>query len=125
MRQIPGVKYLRYMDNWIILCPTKRKMRRAVKLMHQVLHSLGLHAHPEKTFIGKVKRGYNFLAVQFSGGKGSLSQVSQDRLKQKLHPTFSSAARLYEQGKLKSLKCISHIGLAGLRASALLLRAPL
>jgi len=49
--KIPGVKYLRYMDDWIILCPSRWKMRRAVKLMHQTLDTLGLRVQPDKTFI--------------------------------------------------------------------------
>ena len=64
--KIPGVKYLRYMDDWIILCPSRWKMRRALKLMHQTSDTLGLRVHPDKIFIGVVSRGFDFLGVQFS-----------------------------------------------------------
>jgi hypothetical protein len=91
IRSIPGVKYLRYMDDWVILCPTKWKMRRAVKVMHQTLHSLGLHVHPDKTFIEKVVRGSDFLGAQFSPSPQNqltLSSVSLSRLNEHLKRNF-------------------------------------
>ncbi len=109
IRSIPGVKYLRYMDDWVILCPTKWKMRRAVKVMHQTLLTLRLHVHPDKTFIGKVERGFDFLGAQFSPSpqnQMTLSSVSLSRLNEHFKKKFSTATRLYEQGKLQSLKFI-------------------
>jgi len=110
--KIPGVKYLRYMDDWIILCPSRWKMRRAVKLMHQTLDTLGLSVHPDKTFIGRVSRGFDFLGVQFSSDDSSSplatptiqpSAVAQSRLHERLDKHLSQAAQLYEQGRLHSL----------------------
>jgi len=110
--KIPGVKYLRYMDDWIILCPSRWKMRRAVKLMHQTLDTLGLRVHPDKTFIGRVSRGFDFLGVQFSSDDSSSplatptiqpSAVAQSRLHERLDKHLSKAAQLYEQGRLHSL----------------------
>ena len=68
-----------------------------------LFESLGLYTHPDKTFIGKVARGFDFLGVQFEGDKRLLSEVSQARLSDQLNLKFSSAARLYEQGRLHSL----------------------
>jgi hypothetical protein len=110
--KIPGVKYLRYMDDWIILCPSRWKMRRAVKLMHQILDTLGLRVHPDKTFIGKVSKGFDFLGVQFSNPAPSSpliiptiqpSSVAQSRLRKRLDKHLSQAAQLYEQGRLHTL----------------------
>jgi len=103
---IPGVKYIRYMDDWIILCPSRWKMRRALKAMHLELNALGLSVHPDKTFIGKVSKGFDFLGVQFDPREQSLSNVSLDRLHIRLTQKFTYAARLYEQGRLRSLKSI-------------------
>jgi hypothetical protein len=106
MAEIPGVRYIRYMDDWVILCPSRWKMRRALKTMHQELNALGLSVHPDKTFIGKVSKGFDFLGVQFDLGKQSPSNVSRDRLNTRLTQKFTHAARLYEQGRLRSLKSI-------------------
>ena len=110
--KIPGVKYLRYMDDWVILCPSRWKMRRAVKLMHQILDTLGLRVHPDKTFIGRVSKGFDFLGVQFSSPAPSSSlikptiqpsTVAQCRLRERLDKHLSKAAQLYEQGRLHTL----------------------
>ena len=110
MNSLPGVRYLRYMDDWVILCPSRWKMRRAVKLMNQTLSALGLCAHPDKTFIGKTSKGFDFLGVQYPAKSQttglSLSAVSKGRLNQHLMDKFSHAARLYEQGRLHSLGAI-------------------
>ena len=103
--KIPGVKYLRYMDDWVILCPSRWKMRRAIKLMHQTLKALGQHVHPDKTFIGKAERGFDFLGIDFKPKQPlSVSKVSARRLDTKIFEKLSQAAQLYEQGRLKSLE---------------------
>ena len=68
------------------------KLRRAIRVMNQVLASLGLEQHPDKTFIGRLERGFDFLGIQFTAtGETSPSAVSLARRKEK-------TARLYEQG---------------------------
>ena len=52
------------------------------------------------------RRGFDFLGVQFHAGQQGLSKVSLNRLKIQLTKKFSSAARLYEQGRLHSLEKI-------------------
>jgi RNA-directed DNA polymerase len=92
MEKLPGIRYLRFMDDWVILAESKWKLRRAVRVMNQVLTRLGLEQHPDKTFIGRLERGFDFLGIQFTGrGVPSPSAVSLARHTEK-------TARLYEQG---------------------------
>ena len=79
------------------------KGRGGIKKAIQELRSL---LTTDKTFIGKVERGFDFLGVQFQSGRLELSKVSMARLSQQLTHKFSSAARLYEQGRLHSLEKI-------------------
>jgi RNA-directed DNA polymerase len=59
---------------------------------NQVLARLGLIQHPDKTFIGRVTRGFDFLGVDFQPGAPLVpSAVSHARKTEKI-------ARLYEQG---------------------------
>ena len=114
LENLPGVKYLRFMDDWIILAESRWKLRRAVRIMNQVLADLELDQHPDKTFIGKVSCGFDFLGVDFHPEKKDKphlvsckpSRVSKERLQEKLQKHFTHAARLYEQGRLKSLETI-------------------
>jgi RNA-directed DNA polymerase len=58
--------YVRFMDDILILAPTHWQLRRAVKVVNQMLGALGLEKHPDKTFIGRIERGFDFLGYHFS-----------------------------------------------------------
>ena len=51
-----GLFYVRFIDDIVVLAPTRWRLRAAVRQVHQTLASLGLSAHPDKTFIGRVER---------------------------------------------------------------------
>ncbi len=60
-----GLYYVRYMDDILIMAPTRWKLRRGIKLLNHVFHSLALEQHPDKTFIGYIKKGFDFLGYHF------------------------------------------------------------
>ena len=62
MGEIKGVFYQRYMDDWCVLTRSKSALRKVVKRTHKVMRDLKFHLHPLKTYIGKIARGFNFLA---------------------------------------------------------------
>jgi hypothetical protein len=70
--------------------PTRWKLRDAVKFLSQVLGSLDLEKHPDKTFIGRIERGFDFLGYHFSR-KGLMLA------KQTIANFIDKASRLYEQ----------------------------
>jgi hypothetical protein len=51
-----GLFYVRFMDDILVLAPTRWKLRRAVTVVNQVLGSLRLEKHPDKTLIGRTER---------------------------------------------------------------------
>lgn len=55
------VFFCRFMDDIVVLTPTRWKLRRAVKVVNQVLASLRLQKHPDKTFIGRIEKGFDWL----------------------------------------------------------------
>ena len=61
-----GLFYVRFMDDWVILAPTRWALRRAVSLVNRTLEELRVEQHPDKTFIGKVERGFDFLGYRIS-----------------------------------------------------------
>ena len=61
-----GLFSVRYMDDILVLAPTRWKLRQAVKVVNQGLASLRLAKHPDKTFIGRIARGFDFLGYHFS-----------------------------------------------------------
>jgi len=44
---------------------TPWKLGQAVKAVNEVLASLNLEKHPDKTFIGRIERGFEFLRRHF------------------------------------------------------------
>jgi len=43
----------RFVDEWVILAPTRWSLRRAVRLVNETLAELKVEQHPDKTFIGR------------------------------------------------------------------------
>lgn len=89
-----GLFYCRYMDDIVILTKTRWHNRRAVKLMNQCFEQLKVKQHPDKTFIGKIEKGFDFLGYHFSGKILFLSRKTIEKHVQQIH-------RLYEQQKKK------------------------
>jgi retron-type reverse transcriptase len=58
--------YIRYMDDILILSKTRWQNRKAVKQLNQILSALKVEKHPDKTFIGKIDKGFDFLGYHFS-----------------------------------------------------------
>ncbi len=86
-----GLFYVRFMDDWVAMAPTRWKLRQAIKLVNQTLNELKLSKHPDKTFIGRIECGFDFLGYHFSPGGLSLAPQTIERFKARM-------ARLYEQG---------------------------
>jgi hypothetical protein len=87
-----GIRYQRYMDDYVIFAPTRHKLKAALRRMYTVLDQLKLSVHPDKRFIGTTRRGFDFLGYRFHPHrKLRPAVISLDRL-------FERARRLQEQG---------------------------
>jgi hypothetical protein len=89
-----GLFYARFMDDWVVLAPTRWRLRKAIKKANQVLGRLKVEKHPDKTFIGKVDRGFDFLGYHFT----PLSAAGLEVAKKTLVNHVNRISRLYEQG---------------------------
>ncbi len=49
----------------LVLAPTRWRFRKAVKAVNETLNVLCLEKHPDKTFIGRIERGFDFLGYHF------------------------------------------------------------
>ena len=85
-----GLFYLRYMDDIVVLAPSHWKLRKAVRVVNQTLNGLQLEKHPEKTFIGKIEQGFEFLGYHFRPGRLTIVQKTVERFVER-------AIQLYEQ----------------------------
>jgi hypothetical protein len=60
--------YVRYMDDILVLTKTRWQLRRAVRTLNQTFAELKVSPHPDKTFIGRIERGFDFLGYYFCRG---------------------------------------------------------
>jgi hypothetical protein len=75
-----------------------RRLRRAVRLVNEILGALRLEKHPDKTAIGRIERGFDFLGYRFSREGLGLAKATIQRFVER-------AARLYEQGREQPNGC--------------------
>ena len=85
-----GLFYVRFMDDILILTPTRWKCRRAVKQLNAGFNLIRLEKHPDKTFIGRIEKGFDFLGYHFCREGLSVAEDTVERFIEK-------ATRLYEQ----------------------------
>jgi CRISP-associated protein Cas1 len=61
------LKLVRYSDDFVILAKTERQIQSAQAKVAELLASMGLQLHPEKTQITNFERGFKFLGHIFAG----------------------------------------------------------
>ncbi|MDM8517953.1 reverse transcriptase domain-containing protein [Desulfobacterales bacterium HSG16] len=86
-----GLFYTRFMDDWIVIAPTRWKLRHVVRVVNETLNILKVEQHPDKTFIGRADRGVSFLGYFIMPGRLTVSRESIFRFDRHI-------AQLYEQG---------------------------
>ena len=79
------------MDDWVVLAPTRWKLRKAIKAVNEVMAGLRVEKHPDKTFIGRLALGFDFLGYWFSPSGLGVAKKTVERMLVKV-------SRLYEQG---------------------------
>ena len=84
------VKYFRYMDDILILAPTRWKLRKAIRALNEIFSELKLEKHPDKTLIGRVERGFDFLGYFLKPYSLDVSEKTVNRFIERI-------VRLYEQ----------------------------
>jgi RNA-directed DNA polymerase len=88
-----GLFYVRFMDDILVLAPTRAKLRLAIRSVNDTLASLWLEKHPDKTFIGRIARGFDFLGYHFGVGLLQLAGATIERF-------VAHATLLYERGRM-------------------------
>ena len=87
-----GIFYRRFMDDIIILAKTRWMLRKAIKLMYNILHDLGQRVHrKKKIFIGRTERGFDLFGYHFTPRNFFPSTESFCRM-------LTRASRLYKRG---------------------------
>ena len=107
------------MDDWVIMSTTRWKLKKAIAKVNEALNQLGFVKHPDKTFIGRITAGFDFLGYHFKHSLKKISPFSNKPDKAVLPPNptsqeskvsklsiaqksilqlFANITQLYEQG---------------------------
>lgn len=63
------VFYVRYMDDILMMAKKRWHLKNGIRLVNQEFAALKLAKHPDKTFIGRTEKEFDFLGYRFCAGK--------------------------------------------------------
>ena len=92
-----GIGYVRYMDDFVFFAKSKHQLRKIVKKVYAILKSLGLKLAEDKTYIGKLSKGFVFLGYEIFSYGIQVAKTSCQRMIVKLYRHYvlqASKARL-------------------------------
>jgi RNA-directed DNA polymerase len=79
-----GYRFVRYADDFVVLCQTQAQAEEAKTQVARILNQLGLQLSAEKTRITSYAKGYCFLGFVMSSRSKRMRPKSQDKFKDKV-----------------------------------------
>jgi RNA-directed DNA polymerase len=79
-----GFRFVRYADDFVVLCQTKAQAEEAQTQVTRTLNQLGLQLSAEKTRITTYGQGYSFLGFVISSRSKRMRPKSQEKFKEKV-----------------------------------------
>lgn len=91
-----GIFYERYMDDFLLLSLTRWPLKRAIAVLQNLLAQDGFICHPDKTQMGRIDKGFDWLGQWFTSTEITRSPRSLTRAKER-QIEKEKRLRLYEQ----------------------------
>lgn len=79
-----GYRFVRYADDFVVICQTRKQAEEAWTSVAQILKTLGLELSPEKTAITTYGKGYSFLGFQLSSRGRKMRAKSKAKFQDKV-----------------------------------------
>jgi RNA-directed DNA polymerase len=79
-----GYRFVRYADDFVVLCQSEAQVNEAHDLVQQQLTQLGLTLSPEKTRQTRFREGFTFLGFTISSWSVSMRPKSVEKFKSKI-----------------------------------------
>lgn len=79
-----GYRFVRYADDFVVVCKTRRQAEAALAEVEKIMTDLGLSLSPEKTKIASYGKGYEFLGFRLSSRSRSMRPKSLENFKTKV-----------------------------------------
>ncbi|WER21620.1 reverse transcriptase domain-containing protein [Providencia stuartii] len=96
LSQCRGIFYERYMDDFLLLSPTRWPLKRAIAILQNVLAQDNFTCHPNKTQMGRIEKGFDWLGMWFTDTDMVRSPRSLARAKER-QLEKEKRLRLYER----------------------------
>lgn len=106
MKNTKNILYVRYMDDWVIMCDNRWKFKRIIKKVFRILDSLKLEIAYEKTMVGKTKtKCFDFLGFNIGIDGLKVAKISVRKLAERIIMKLSDSkntghSRVYDSGCL-------------------------
>lgn len=102
-----GFRFVRYADDFIVICPDARRAQEARSLVELTLGGLGLALSPEKTKITTHTKGYEFLGFFLSSRSRRMRDKSVRKFKDKVRELTQRHHNLDDQVIVKLNRVIT------------------
>lgn len=79
-----GQRFVRYADDFVVLCPSAAAVREALDLVQQHLTSLGLTLSAEKTKVNEFREGFAFLGFAITSWSVQMRPKAVEKFKTKI-----------------------------------------
>jgi group II intron reverse transcriptase/maturase len=100
-----GYRFVRYADDFVVLCRTQRQAKEARQAVEQFLEPLGLTLSPEKTRVTTFREGFAFLGFDVSSYSVKMRAKSVEKFKTRIRELTIRNHNL-EAGKIEKLNSV-------------------
>ena len=79
-----GYRFVRYADDFVVLCQTERHAKEARQAVEQFVEQLGLSLSPEKTHVTTFQQGFTFLGFDVTSSSVKMRAKSVEKFKTRI-----------------------------------------
>ena len=79
-----GLNFVRYADDFVILCKTETEAKKALELVQKFLNGMKLETSPEKTKISHFSKGFDFLGFSIKNISIQMRAKSREKFKKSI-----------------------------------------
>ncbi|CAI1244873.1 Reverse transcriptase (RNA-dependent DNA polymerase) [Serratia fonticola] len=84
------------MDDFVLLTRTRWQLQRCIKRLHEFFNLSGFETHPDKTQLGRIEHGFDWLGVWFTPTRTTIAPRALENYR-------AQRMRLYEQARRRGL----------------------
>lgn len=92
-----GLHFVRYADDFVILCKTELEAERALELVRSILKDMELEDSPEKTKIRRFSQGFDFLGFTIKSNSIKMRTKSMEKFKDSIREITTRSHNLEKE----------------------------